>query len=163
MARARYFEDVLQTCGGDITDRGLRAAGVGSKAAQRLVTRLRELGVVEFAGPYKRRTLVRSLDDVVEMVRGETLTTRSVHQVRHKRHNIPVVDVMRLVHDPGGLFAPGATFPADQVLPRTWAPDEPDQWYIGTLFERRKLGLRAVYVYDGERVTKVDGRQGGDG
>lgn len=157
----RRFEDILQACGGDISVQGLRAVGVGYEVSRRLVMRLRELGVVGSSGPYRQRVLVRPLDEVIEAVRGEPVSGRHPRQRgKEKRHCVPIQDEMRLVHDPGELFSPGATFPADQVLPRKWASDEVGQWHEGTRFARYRAGQRVgEYVWDGERVVAVDNRR----
>lgn len=159
MAGWHKVADVLRASNGDVTEKGLRALGLGYDKVRWIVVRLEAMGLIQRVGSRRQRVLALPLAEAVSAVQRLTLPARIERRDKGRAHRVPVVDVMRVLHDPGGLFAPGASFPADQVLPRTWAPDEPDQWYIGTLLERRKPGLRALYMYDGERVVKVDGRR----
>ena len=63
--------------------------------------------------------------------------------------------MMVLLHDPGRLFSPGATFPAGEVLaPWPGKPEEAgDRWYIGTRFKLiRRNAPPMVYIFDGDKV-----------
>lgn len=146
----RKIVDILRASNGDITEKGLRATGLGYQGVRYIVVLLDELEMATRVGPRRQRVLRFSLEETLARLEGFDIPRAA--RV-HSRHFVPSVDEMRLIHDPLCLFAPGAIFPADQVLPRDYAPDEPDQWAIGTRFERRKPGYpRQVYVYDGEKV-----------
>lgn len=159
MGQWHRVADVLRASRGDVTEKGLRALGLGYDKVRWIVVRLEAMGLIQRVGARRQRVLALPLAETLTQVQRMTLPARIERCDKGRVHRVPVLDEMRVLHDPGELFAPGATFPADQVLPRSWAPDEPDQWYIGTLFERRKPEVRALYMYDGERVVKVDGRQ----
>jgi len=146
--------DVLRACNGDLTHKGLRAVGVGSVRVRRVVDALDKLGLTRRIGPRAQRVLALPLDEALQRVAG--IVIPAPPQAPPRRRALPYLDMMRLCHDPGELFAPGATFPADQVLPRKWRKDDPDQWYIGTRFVRVRPGHpREYYEYDGEQVVKI--------
>ena len=152
--------DVLRASNGDLTHKGMREIGIGSVRVRRVFDTLDKLGLTRFEGSRRKRVLVVSLEEALPRVEGVIVPDPPVAN-RRRRRALPYRDVMRLLHDPGGLFAPGAEFPSDQVLPRKWAPDEPGQWHVGTRFVRRRRGHpREYYEYDGERVARVeDGRR----
>ncbi len=148
----RDLIDILRASNGDITERGLRSVGCTYDMCRCVVKRLDALGLTQRVGAYRQRELIAPLAEIMDRLDGEQITAI---RVLHRPHRVPRSDLMRIVHDPGELFAPGAVFPADQVLPRRYAPDDPDQWYIGTLFERRRIGCpHKLYIYDGERVRE---------
>ena len=155
MASWHKVADVLRASNGDVTEKGLRALGLGYDKVRWIVVRLEAMGLIQRVGSRRQRVLALPLAEAVSAVQRLTLPARSERCDKGRAHRVPVQNEMRLLYDPGGLFAPGAIFPTDQVLPRTWAPDEPDQWYIGTRFERRG-NVREIYVYDGERVRRED-------
>jgi hypothetical protein len=147
--------EVLVACEGDVTEKGLRGVGLGGDKARWLTQELESRGLIRRVGSRRQRVLALPLAETVARVRGVALPPRVERSDRGKPHRVPTQDEVRLLSDPGGLFAPGAVFPSDQVLPRRWAPDEPGQWAEGTRFVRYRNGAcLGEYVYDGERVRE---------
>ena len=144
--------EVLAATGGATTEKALRGAGMGYTVVRRVIARLDALGLTrrERNG---MRVLAVPLAEALTRVAGETVA-RGGGPV-HCKHEMTARDIMYVRYDPGDIFRWPQNFPAAQVLGRN-ADDDPDRWYIGMTWERRKDGRFAgMYVYDGERVVEV--------
>lgn len=146
---------VIRETGGDLRQSTLRQ-WFGGGGADWVARKLEQLGLVERVGNRGARRLAVPVHVAVPTIlkigawRDERALARR-KDFGKARLNIARPEMV-LLHDPGGLFAPGARFPVDQVLPGEG--EEPDAWYIGTRFEYRYNGERRTYVYDGEAVVE---------
>lgn len=151
----KRLADIIIASHGNLMEKTLRACGVSGDGVRYVVTTLDDLGLTARAGPRKQRVLAVPLAEAVRRVGDRELPPPKARVVTCA-YETGAVNVLRVLHDPAGLFRQGAEFPEDQVLPRKWRKDAPGQWEAGTRFQRVYNGeLAGVYVYDGERVRPV--------
>ena len=135
----KRLADILAASGGDLMEKHLRTCGVSALGVRYVVRTLDDLGLTERVGSRKQRVLAVPLDEAIRRVGNRELPPPKERVVTWA-YKIEAVNVMRVLHDPAGLFRPGAEFPEDQVLPRNWRKDAPGQWATGIRFQRIRNG-----------------------